>query len=373
MRSMQSLVAVGMALVLAVGIGRAEDVEPIDVDAVTPAQREAMCAYLKQAGKTPVQYVQGKFAEHDLVILGETHQVYETCRLVSDLVEPLYQRAGVRLLLTEFVRNRNSERLHELLTAETWDAEAVHDVMRDWAWPTWGFAEYRDILHAAWKVNRARPEGTAPFRVVGLDNDWNQYAYAWSGLSRKDKFENRMAREEHLVAVAEREAFAAKQKALVHIGFSHSLTGHGIRFGTVLTKNHGDRVFQVVMHSKLPARGGVAPLTGLLESIWVEAGSQPVGFDVVGSPLGMLRDRSCVFWNYLKNGRFQEMAQGYVLLAPVDALHKTTWIPGFINEAQFERARKVAVAARMAKEDEFDSAETLDACLQRLFPARDAE
>ena len=342
-------------------------IRPIDVKTVTGAQREAMVDYLREKGRAPGKYILSKFTDHDLVIIGETHRMHENCRCISEVIAPLH-RAGVHLLLSEFVRNRNTERLNRLLTAKTWDADAIHEIMRDWAWPIWGFEEYRAIFHEAWKVNRDRPEGGPPFRIVGLDDEWDQWEYGWSDLSRKEKFEGRLKREEHLVAVAEKEVFEAKKKALVHIGYSHSLTGHGIRFGTVLTRNHGNRVFQVVLHSELPSRRGRTPLVAFLESLWKDAGAKPVGFDVMDSPLGGLRDKECVLWNYLKEGTFQEFALGYVFIAPLDDLNKATWIEGFIDEADFERARKVAIAAGMAKEDECETPQTLDACMQRLYP-----
>lgn len=342
--------------------------QALDVDKVEAKQRKEMCEYLTQAGRPPTEYIVSKFSRHDLVIVGENHQIHENCRLIADMIEMLYQRAGVRLLLSEFVRNRNTERLNGLLTAEKWNEQAILEIMRDWAWPTWGFKEYRDIFHAAWRCNQNRPEKATPFRVVGLDNDWDQWEYGWQKKSKMEQFQDRLAREEHLVAVAEREVFGAEQKALVHIGYSHSLTGHGLRFGTVLTKNHGDRVFQVVLHPELPARRGTAQLTKLLESLWNEAGAKPVGFDVKGSPLSVLRDRECVFWNYLKNGHFEELAQGYIVLAPVDKLNKVTWIPGFISEAQFERALAVALAARWTNKGECQTAEDLDRCMQQHFP-----
>jgi len=364
--------SLALALLAAGGVGNAQDDEPrfptVDVGQVSDEQRAEMDEYLAEAGRFPIEYVVSKFAGHDLVIVGENHQIHENCRFVADLIEPLYRQGEVRLLLSEFVRNRNTARLNELLTAAAWNEQGVLDVMRDWAWPTWGFQEYRDIYQAVWKVNRDREEGAPPFRVVGLDDEWDQYEYAWGGMSRTEKFESQVAREEHLVAVAEREEFAAEAKALVHIGYSHSFTNHGIRFGTVLTRNHGDRVFQIVLHPELPAQRGPAPLTRFLEDRWKEAGTIPVGFDVLGSPLGALRDEECVLWGYFANGRFEELAQGYVFLAPITEQHPTTWIPGFINEAQFERAYAVAQKARWARPGECGVPEELDACLQKCFP-----
>ena len=66
--------------------------------------------------------------------------------------------------------------------------------------------------------------------------------------------------------VLEQEALVPGRKTLVHIGFAHTVTCHGMRAGTVLFEKYGARIFQVCLHQNHPCREGQSPLTSFLES-----------------------------------------------------------------------------------------------------------
>ena len=62
----------------------------VDVADLEESDYQPFLAYLEQHGASPVEYVTGKFKDHDIVILGEIHEQKETCELICNLVGPLY-------------------------------------------------------------------------------------------------------------------------------------------------------------------------------------------------------------------------------------------------------------------------------------------
>ena len=144
---------------------------------------------------------------------------------------------------------------------------------------------------------------------------------------------------------------------------------HGVRLGTVLHKKYGDRLFQVSVH-RAETAGRVrrlSRLTRFLETLYAEQGSKPIGFDVVGSPLGDLVDHEVQWARVLKESRFADVNQGYVILKPLSELHWVTWVNGFVTDAAFEKARAVAERLSYVPEGACSDPATLDARLAERF------
>ena len=343
-----------------------QSTEVRDVTELTDADKARFRTYLEQNGQDPIDYIVGKFAQHDLVFLGETHQVRENCRFVADLIEPLHE-AGVHVLVSEFLRSGHTPQVDALLTAEQFDESAAVDLFRDNPWPTWGFREYVDILQGAWKLNRTLPAGAPRFRVIGMDSDWSQYALWFETEDRSEVSQTMLAREKHMTAVLRDEILESGQKALVHAGYVHTVTCHGIYVATVLREEYGQRVFQVALHRNHgPGRGSV-PITLFLEESVADAGGEAVGFDIVGSPYASLVDRQTMYWRMKGALGFENFAEGYVFLAPLEELHATSWIEGFITEERFDQALAVSIRMGWVKEGECTTAAELDAKLAERF------
>ena len=321
------------------------------------------CAkWLQRSGTEPGPYVVSKFATHDLVLLGETHEVKENCEFVAALVGPLY-KAGVRTLCTEFVRSRFNDRLAEVVTAADYDEAAVVDLFRRGPWPTWGYREYMDIVRAVWAFNRKLPGKAEPFWIVGIDGDWKQVDLLKKAPA--ERFKIIRGREDHMAGVVEREVFGKKTKALVHIGFAHTVR-QGDRLAAKLARQHGERMFQVCLHHDMPGRGGAAKLTGFVEEVVARANGKAVGFDVAGTPLGNLRDDQGQYFQMLgRSSVFQDFAQGYVLLKPARELSPVSWVKGFVVPDTFADAKEVAEGLGWVEKGKHTTAAELDAALAR--------
>lgn len=98
---------------------RHQEPQSLDNEARVACER-----WLGQAASEPDGYVVSKFADYDLVLLGETHEVKENCEFVASLVDQLYD-AGVRTLCSEFVCSRYNDQLAKIVEAEEYDEPGV--------------------------------------------------------------------------------------------------------------------------------------------------------------------------------------------------------------------------------------------------------
>jgi len=337
----------------------------VDVADLKEADYQPFLVYLDQHAVSPVEYVSAKFKDHDIVILGEIHEQKETCELICNLVGPLYHQAGVRYFAMEILKYKNTALINQLVSGKSYDEQLALRLFRDCAWPIWGFKEYMDILKAIWEVNRKLPPGAERLKVVALDSDWDMYDLLCGPLWKKaDDFFKMISRDKHMAKVVSREILDKGLKALVQIGYNHFFTHYRQplvlkgklmgetpqRFGYILHEKYGDRIFQICLHQRHfgpefisgEAEGGSSPvLAGLLERIIEMGANTPVGFDVESSPFAPLRDRASYFFAFQNYVTFDDIARGYVFLKPLDEMSKVTWVEGFIDESNFEKARGI--------------------------------
>ncbi len=325
---------------------------------------------VRASGRAPAGYLVDKCKEHDLVLLGEEHGIRENCEFVASVLEPLYRQAGVRRFATEFVRSRNTERVNRLVTGAAYDRDLGVAIMRDYAWPTWGYQEYMDIFEAVWRLNAALPAGADPLLIVPLDSDWSQHDLFFKDADPRVRFKMMEQREKHMIGILMNEVLAPGRKAVAHMGYLHSVTGQGRRLGATLRKGYGSRVFQVSFHHRFPEPLGASAVCRLIERVMQESGGQPVGFDVPGTPFALLHDPKCMAFTLGGKRAFGSLAEGYVFLKPAGQLHSVHWIDGFIVEANFREALDVAAKMKLADPKRDDSPAKLDARLKQAIESR---
>lgn len=329
----------------------------------------AQCAeWIQTNGQEPGTYVLSKFTTSDLVMLGELHEIKENCEFVAFLV-PRLHKAGVNTLCTEFVRSQFNDELSKILLSANYDEQAVIQIFRKGPWPTWGYKEYLDIIHAAWKVNRSRPGNSRPFRIVGIDSDWKQVDLIRTN-SPAEKFRMISTREKHMIHMIETEVFAKNAKALLHIGFAHTVK-HGERLAKQLGQRHNKRMFQVCMHHEIPMAENSWGMTSFLEDTVRHSGRSPVGFDVVNSPFSPLRSEGGIYFKMLGDkSTFSSFAQGYVFLKPVRELTHVTWVPGFIVPQTYADALEVAEGLKWVEKGKCTTYAELDTALAARLKKR---
>ena len=374
-----------MALALPVACAAA-----VDINGPPALDRALLLTYLKAHGKPPVDYVVSKFKNHDVVILGEIHEVPENLQLISDLIAPLYHRAGVRCLATEFLRSRNTARANQIVTAPQYDQAAVVALYRDFV-SMWGFQEYMDIFKSVWALNHSLPAGALRFRIVGLDDTLEEYDVLSASEQERPALMKRFeGRDRYMADVLLRELHSHKGKVLLHTGSMHSLLhyrqpdfrqpmpadGKQVRemeprMGGILHQKLRARVFSICLHQwhlspELLVGGGPQgkprqPLGGLLEELLAANGNRPLGFDIEGSPFASLRDRQSIYFAYQPEVVFSDLAQGYIFLKPLkDLARHCTWIKGFVDHTNFEKVRGIALQRGWIKAEEAKTPQELD-------------
>lgn len=338
-------------------ITEGETIPPAEVD------RDALAEWVRAEGRRPVELLVEQFKSRDVIMIGEVHSTRQHQQLVIDVLEPLYRRAGVRAYCTEFARASQNDRLRAIVEASTWDEQAAVDFMRDGPWPTWGWREYVDLIKEVWRINSTRPEGEAPLRIVGIDDDWTQLGRM--NADRRESFDQSLQREETMFQATKDAVTAHGPKVLVHVGAAHAVR-HGIRLAERLHAEYGQRVTSVILHHNLNTRSGSSPIQTLLDEAVAAAGEvkPPVALPIAGSPMARVRDDELAPMMMLgPAAAFEDYAPAIVYFGPPDTMERGRWIKGFVTDYRFEEARELALRMKIIQEQEGSTPQQLDVLL----------
>jgi hypothetical protein len=312
--------------------------------------------------------------------LGEQHEIHENCKLVSELVEPVYRRSGVRILGMEVLKQKRSAEINELLTAKLYNEQRIVQIFRE-DYLYWGFRDYMDILRSVWMLNHSFAEGQERLRVIGLTPDINVYNVMCGSLLQKlPELPRLLEIEESYATPIVAEVLEKNQKALIFVGYAHTFASYRQasivegkmrgeftrkRMGRILSERYGNRVFQISLHVRQDqvetyTAKPETPVVLFLEKLFAENGSAPIGFDILNSPFALLRDTISDYFRFQKYVTFEDIAQGYILLKPIDQLSCVEWVPGFIDNSNFQQLRTYALQRRLIAENECRSPEQLE-------------
>ncbi len=237
---------------------------------MTSAQVTPLLEFAQSHWRSPEDYIIASFAQHDIVMLGEIYKVRQNVELVVDLIPRLYA-AGIRNLGIEYALSDDQQQIDSLVTAPAWDESKARAITFDWV-VTWGYQEYLDLYKAAWQVNKSRPQGAAPFRVVGLG-----VRQSWELLkTERDISDPKIVAgiyshglpEPHIADVIDAEFTKKGQKALVFCGTQHIFTRYRSRAyeknardmkiadvrraGNIVYERIGSKVWSVSLHAPWP-------------------------------------------------------------------------------------------------------------------------
>ncbi len=339
-----------------------EDPRPISVE--LEAELEG---WLSEHGSEPCEYVIGLFADHDVVLLGEQHRIRHDALFVQELL-PRVHAAGVTVFATEFARREDQRLLDSLVVDTAWREDLGREIIFRQFMP-WGYREYVDILKAVWKVNLDRPRGSAPIRVLGLNNsydythfrsesDWDDpeiWKLVTAGQTEEDWAEPVL------------DAVRGGAKVLLHSGIHHAFTGYvqprvqdakflGVgqkRLGNFIREALGSRAVTVFLHAPWNGPVGynadfVHPADGRLDAFMLSRtdGPFPVGFDVEGSPLADLHIEEAVYKHGHEPFTLSGFCDGWIYTKPVSEYEPVTYIEDWIDDANLSRARMNAMNPR---------------------------
>ena len=326
---------------------------------VAPTTLTPLARFAQSSWRSPEDYIIASFASHDIVMLGEFFKIKENVRLVGDLIPRLYA-AGVRSLGIEYALSDSQAAIDALTTADAWDESKARAITFDW------LVTYIDLYRAAWQVNRDRPRGAPPFRIVGLNVRQN-WGYLKSARDINDPkivaqiFANGVP-DQHMAETIMREFVQKGQKALVYASTQHVFTRYRNteyarnaasmklpetrRAGNIVYDAIGSRAFSVSLHAPWPdgragsgltwAAGGA--IDAMIDSL--PADKKSGGWDTAGTPLGALSVKGSSYalgGNALTLG---DIFDGYVTQGPIAQYTVVTAIKNFVRPADAERAAK---------------------------------
>ena len=277
--------------------------------------------------------------------------------------------------------------MERMVTAERFDEGQLRRFAGD-QYPDWNSADHWDLVRAVWQVNRARPPGESPLRMVGLrSRDIIEancgFWVAPAGSQRYWELLGMVARNDDAGMAREvrEQIMETGVKGLVFVGRSHDMTKYVFPngapewfvkrikvqsvpqwvvppdkpfrtiMGRLLYLEYADRVFQIWPYSGLFAG---------IEEAMTKAQLGRAGFTVQGSP----------FEDVLSSPDFGDapgvpmklLAQGFVYLGAAGDLHANRAMPGYVTDEMFHRHRAYYEAEG---EGPFANAREVDEWLQK--------
>lgn len=335
---------------------------PPHPEPLSPAHVANLRDYLRSHWQAPQAYIIASFAAHDVVLLGEEHAIRHNV-LLAQRVIPHLHAAGVYTLGMEFGAAEDQAALDALVgvtgLAPTYDEATARALMFSYN-TGWAFREYMDIYRAAWAFNRSRPAGTRPFRILNLSYryDWRDAGPVQTPESARRVF-HKGGTEPYRTAIIEREILQQGEKILVLTGTIHAFTRYKpARYaatapgfyeletgfmGQLLHARAPGRVFAILLHQPFADKlhGGarlVYPAGGAIDQMMAGFPGEPVGFDLVGTPMGDLPDDSYYATGY-DDFRLNQLADGYIYERPFSQFEGCTIDEEFVTSENWAEAQ----------------------------------
>lgn len=289
---------------------------------------DEITSYLQEHRQTPEEYVLSKARTHKITIIGEGHWLKQDVDFVAGLI-PALHKAEIDLAVEIFPASQQAA-IDKLIAAPSWSVADANAVMRAASWP---YIEYRDLLRSAWRVNRDS-EKRIRILAVGPPADWRT-----SLVPKGDTYDSFMA---DLVI---KHLAQQSRSVMVYAGMHHAFTRYyqaelsmaGVataymdRMGNILARALGNQVFLVALHKPIwcgnPAELSYClPFAGQIDCVASKIG-QPIGFDVVNSPLSQLPFEPTDYYSYGHNAlRFVDYTDGYIWFGGIESFKPVTVI-----------------------------------------------
>ena len=343
--------------------------DPSTVKDVSLLSDSQFVNWLDKNAQTPEDYALQTAATHQITLFGEIHENADNLQFFNKIIEPLYFKSGIRVIAMEVIPASMNKKVDILVNGKTYDSKLALEIARSQCWKMWGFKEYWDVLETVWKLNRSLPKDAQRMMVVGLDGDWELPNISLLGLSQDSKgrspfwekfrffsvikdIPTQLYRDEMMARNIEREVIDKNQKAVVLIGFNHTLINYTNaeiknnkivavkpRFGVLLSQKYKNKVFQIELFQRLDINEEnikcKSSIDAFLDSVMSKRKNQPVGFTIAASPFDKIRDSCSMFFTKFPAISYGDIAQGLIFLKPFNERKQCTWLKGYISDEMF--------------------------------------
>lgn len=336
--------------------------EKIPLPELEKVLKTELSKYLDENYKTPEDYVISKFADHDIVFLGEEHYIKQNVELIHRLIPKLYEN-GIYNLGIEFANKDDQPMIDSVIYADEYDDLLAQGVMLNCG--VWGYREYVDILKAVWELNSSLSNAERKFRLIGLNVSMD-----WSHVKTREELDRPEVRikawgkgSDYVMAhTIIDEMINKNEKGLVYAGSYHTFTKYfqprydvanppkvieftKDRMGNLVYNKIEDKAFNIYLHGHwVNAKGWneqyVYPADGVIDAL-MKTQDFPMGFDVINSPFGDLKGDSSFFKYGYDNFTLSNFCDGYIFLAPLSELESVHWIENFVNETNYDIVKSI--------------------------------
>lgn len=321
-------------------------------------KEQQLVSYLKDNWFSPEEYIADKFKKYDVVLLAEDHRIKHNVLLVQNLIPYLY-RVGVYNIGMEFGASEDQAALDSLVTADNYDEDKARKLMFNYN-VGWAFVEYMDIYRKAWQFNKSLSKDARKFRIVNLS-----YKYDWSGYNGIKTPENvkkvfyKGGTESYRANLVKREIIDKHDKILIITGTIHAFTRYAMpvydynaeNFYTLDNRYMGNLIYKysdkkactILLHLPFYSKTHgysklLFPANGTIDQVMKNFENKCVGFDLIDTPFGELRDTSFYSIGY-NNLRLSDIADGYVYQKPFEEYEGCTIDYKFLNEQNWSEAQ----------------------------------
>jgi hypothetical protein len=323
--------------------------------ALSDEAKKTYADFITAHRQSPAEFIAASFDAHDVVFLSNIlfHAPFEEVRKA---VPALYAK-GVRAIGVDYLLADDQPAIDALLTAPAFD-EAKAKSLLAYFMVYFSYQDYLTLFKDVWTLNRDRPRGAAPLRIVGLGMKINRELFLNEAYrDRKDLQKanlNGLTQDDYMYSVLEREVLNRKTKALVFVNASFCLKNVMQKSAVDFYGNIGiayrgsaamftraridDRAYVVLFHnvwSLEGAGGSVFPVGGVLD-----AGMQALpeaetvaAFRVEDSPC---RDQPFVKDLVAADGKpvlFKDVCDAYILDGPLYRYHELPLAAGSLVKA----------------------------------------
>lgn len=344
----------------------------VEISSIDSTKEKAFVNWLITNGSPPLEYILGKVFIHQVVLLGEMHDMSNNLVFLNKIIPDLYNN-GVRVIAMEVCLSDDDELLEKLVNDEKYSKDLALEIARHQPWLMWGSKDYWDILEAVWKLNKSLKPNQEKMKIIGLESNYDMpsMVLVLSGDDGKPSpfyeklrifrvlksIPNGDNRDELMAKRIEETIINKNKKGIVLVGADHSFPnfkqdqfGKG-RMGYILNKKFGDKIFQIYLHANYDSE----LIAKFLDNVISKSNFKQVGFDVISSPFGLLRDSSAYDFKNRSLVNFADIAQGYLFLCPIDSLKHCKFIPNFVTQETFIKEKPffeavVGKALKNAKE-----------------------
>lgn len=269
----------------------------------------------------------------------------------------------------EIIPASMNKKAEQLVNGKIYDSLLATEIARSQCWKSWGLKEYWDVLKTVWQLNQSLPKDVEKMRIIGLDPDWEMPNLSLLGFSQDSKgktafwekfrvfsaiedFPRLSNRDKLMARNVEKEIINKHQKAVIWIGFNHTLINFtptiqrnnktiitNPRFAFLLSQKYKHLFFQIAFHHRMEFNGSDGSckhtIITFLDSVMMKRGNIPAGFTIAYSPFEKLRDNCLTIFTSYPSLCYGDIAEGLIFIKPVGKHTQCTWQPGYISNEMF--------------------------------------